>query len=282
MKRFLLILSAVTLILACDTGTGSKSSSSDETVSESSYINPADFPDLEVENLSDGGSTSERTQTIKTQVPNPGDSAGGTGRAGAASFDGTVKVYVNEAYALANPVYDSTNGVWTIETYISLTSGENTIYVAVLNESGSIYSESPRISITGTFAAYPHRVQLYWDNYGDVDLHVVYNDTWDDTNHCYYANKSIYSSSVMLDYDNTDALGPENMTLLDNAPSGTYYVYVKYFFADVTEDITATINIFEDGTLVSTDTHIFSEDDDINDDESYNAATDWYVGTIVK
>ena len=67
------------------------------------------------------------------------------------------------------------------------------------------------------------KITLIWDNYADIDLHCI--DPAGD--HIYYAN--MYSSTGgFLDYDNTEAYGPENI-YFNPAPAGTYRVFIHYF-----------------------------------------------------
>ena len=67
------------------------------------------------------------------------------------------------------------------------------------------------------------KITLTWDNYADIDLHVV-----DPTGYHIYYRDMQSPSGGYLDYDNTVAYGPENI-YFDPAVSGTYYVYLHYY-----------------------------------------------------
>jgi len=70
------------------------------------------------------------------------------------------------------------------------------------------------------------KVTLTWDNYADVDLHVV-----DPSGTRIYWNHD-YSSATngQLDVDDTNGFGPENIYWpKDGAPDGNYRVYVKHY-----------------------------------------------------
>jgi hypothetical protein len=192
-------------------------------------------------------------------------------------FDGSVWVITNDVQTRANEYYISeTFGI--LEQPISLRNGANTIVAVVLNADGSGYKRTEAWTINGTFSNPLYRAQLTWDTPdNDVDLHLVRNDTWDDSNHCYYYNETI-AGMAGLDYDDTDGWGPENMSLETTAPSGSYKVIVKYFDGEVT--VNATVDIFDQNdALVSTSTHQFTKSDiSVYDDEA--EATDWNVTTL--
>ena len=71
------------------------------------------------------------------------------------------------------------------------------------------------------------QITLIWDNYADIDLHCI--DPAGE--HIYFQNKYSYSTGGFLDYDNTVALGPENI-YFNPAPDGTYRVYIHYYAAN--------------------------------------------------
>ena len=67
------------------------------------------------------------------------------------------------------------------------------------------------------------KITLTWDNYADIDLHVI-----DPTGyHIYYSDMQSPSGGY-LDYDNTVAYGPENIYFAP-ALGGNYYVYLHYY-----------------------------------------------------
>jgi len=69
------------------------------------------------------------------------------------------------------------------------------------------------------------KITLTWDNYGDIDLHCIDPSGF----HIYYSNKRSPTGGF-LDYDNTNAYGPENI-YFDPAPIGNYRVYLHYYSA---------------------------------------------------
>ena len=230
------------------------------------------FTGFSIGSLSDGDSTSTRTQSVSSHVPNP-DSTSTT------TFNGSVRVYVGTSYTTAEPAYSSFQSAWLISDHpISLNAGSNTIYVAVYDDSGSLYDTSQEWTITGSFDQYPYRIELTWDTDGnDVDLHLVRNDNWgSSSDHCYWSNKS--ASYTQLDYDDTDGYGPENITIEDAAAAGTYDIYVKYFSGSVS--VNATVKVFEEGTLSNTYTHSFSSSDVNTTTSSYDSSRDWHVGSV--
>jgi uncharacterized protein YfaP (DUF2135 family) len=221
------------------------------------------------ENLNNGDSTNHRAAYVDSEsVPDPNPSSTNV-------FDGSAWLVVNEVPTRANV---SGSGPFVIfEHPITLRSGVNSIVAVVLDNAGSGYRRSEEWTITGTFANPLYRAQLSWDtDENDVDLHLVRNDTWDLSNHCYYANMVI-PGMAELDYDDVDGFGPENMSLEPTAPSGTYKVIVKYYYGDVT--VNATIRIFDvNDNQISSSTHQFTADDESVYDDAPEA-TDWIVTT---
>lgn len=67
------------------------------------------------------------------------------------------------------------------------------------------------------------KITLTWDNYADIDLHCVDPSGY----HIYYADKQS-TTGGFLDYDNTEAYGPENI-YFNPAPEGQYNVYLHYY-----------------------------------------------------
>lgn len=67
------------------------------------------------------------------------------------------------------------------------------------------------------------KITLTWDNYADIDLHCVDPSGF----HIYYRDKTSPTGGF-LDYDNTQAYGPENI-FFSPAPEGAYHVYLHYY-----------------------------------------------------
>lgn len=69
------------------------------------------------------------------------------------------------------------------------------------------------------------KVTLTWDTTGDLDLHVIDPDSEE----IYWAHTTSASGGI-LDVDDTDGYGPENIYWPSGgAPSGTYTWFVKYY-----------------------------------------------------
>ena len=224
--------------------------------------------DTGTEILQNNDSTDKRAAYVDSYtVPDPDPSS-------ADVFNGSAWLVVNEVATRANVSSVPFSIYWHP---ITLKSGSNSIVAVVLDSGGKGYRRSEEWTITGTFSNPLYRAQLTWDtDENDVDLHLVRNDTWDDSNHCYYYNMEI-PGMVELDYDDTDGFGPENMSLETTADSGTYKVIVKYFWGEVT--VNATVKIFDvNDNQISTSTHQFTADDESMDDEAPEA-TDWIVTT---
>ena len=223
----------------------------------------------DAETLQINDSTGERAAYVDSNtVPDPDPSS-------ADVFNGSGWLVVNEVATRANVLG---SGPFSIDEHpITLKSGSNSIVAVVLDSGGTGYRRSEEWTITGTFSNPLYRAQLTWDtDENDVDLHLVRNDTWNNSNHCYYFNMEI-PGMVELDYDDVDGFGPENMSLETTAPSGTYKVIVKYYWGEVT--VNATVKIFDvNDNQISTSTHQFTADDVSESDEAPEA-TDWIVTT---
>lgn len=68
------------------------------------------------------------------------------------------------------------------------------------------------------------QITLTWNNTSDTDLHVV-----DPNNEEVWWYNPYSSSGGILDYDDRDGYGPENIYWGSNAPAGTYEVYVHHY-----------------------------------------------------
>ena len=88
------------------------------------------------------------------------------------------------------------------------------------------------------------KITLVWDNYADIDLHCI-----DPSGvHIYFRNKYSYATGGFLDYDNTVALGPENI-YFSPAPDGTYRVYIHYYASNNSiYSVNYMVAIFQNGT----------------------------------
>lgn len=83
------------------------------------------------------------------------------------------------------------------------------------------------------------QVSLTWNSKTDIDLWIV----GPDGEKIYYAEPFSTVSLGWLDYDNTEAYGPENITFNYQMPEGDYKVYVHHYDGDVQTDYQVTIAI---------------------------------------
>lgn len=67
------------------------------------------------------------------------------------------------------------------------------------------------------------KITLTWDNYADIDLHCI-----DPSGFHIYFDDPQSPTGGYLDYDNTEAYGPENI-YFNPAPQGEYQVYIHYY-----------------------------------------------------
>lgn len=84
------------------------------------------------------------------------------------------------------------------------------------------------------------QITLTWDNIADLDLHVI-----DPNGEEIYWNDQYSSSNGVLDVDDIDGYGPENIYWPEyEAPSGDYEVYVHMFPWDESDYISYTGNSY--------------------------------------
>jgi hypothetical protein len=139
------------------------------------------------------------------------------------------------------------------------------------------------VSCMFTVTARPHglRIQLTWDGPGDVDLHLHNGTTrtaWFTTDDVFYANRSAWGAS--LDFDNTSASGPENISM--NAPvTGMSYTIGVHNYANAAGR-TATIQVFCGSTSGTTPTQTFTSRPLAGTDFGNCTTNDfWKVATVV-
>lgn len=103
-------------------------------------------------------------------------------------------------------------------------SNEEVDHTIIVQANSGSWEASDSESFSSQVAPAGFRVTLTWDTNGtDVDLW-----TTDPTGErCYYAHPST-ASGLMLDFDDTNGYGPENITN-SNPPSGPYLVQVHYY-----------------------------------------------------
>ena len=108
--------------------------------------------------------------------------------------------------------------------------------------------------------ALPHglRVQLRWDGTGDVDLHVhdqVTSPWFGTPDDCYYGDRTP-PWGASLDFDNTSANGPENVSL-DTPVIGNTYTIAVHNYARAAGRL-ATIDVFCGSTTSTVPTRTFT------------------------
>lgn len=129
---------------------------------------------------------------------------------------------------------------------IVLKSGQNDITFLIKSGSSIIYTK--RISVTYTGRPVKLRATLTWDGYADIDLYL--KDANGST--CNYQNKR--TSLANLDVDNTNAYGPENISIESVIP-GDYEIYIKNY--SNTDGINASVYLYVNEHLESVTKHRF-------------------------
>lgn len=115
------------------------------------------------------------------------------------------------------------------ESFTPYIVGDYEIEISGTDASGAVVTCRFRVT------ALPHglRVQLRWDGTGDLDLHVhnqITTSPWfSSPNDCYYANTTP-AWGASLDFDNTSASGPENVSM-DTPVSGATYTIAVHNYA---------------------------------------------------
>jgi uncharacterized protein YfaP (DUF2135 family) len=219
--------------------------------------------------IANGGTTTERVQTVGGRVMNP---------SGADATDFGGRVYVvhngNRQQVTPTPCYveDCQPGEWTFTSDLVLNSGSNTIAVVVEDDEGNQVYSSSTFSVNADIPARDVTVTLTWETDGnDVDMHVydpAGNEAW-------YSDLSGIPGGY-LDLDDTDGFGPETFTMEQAAP-GTYTVKIRYYSTHgVTSDVPVTVRVsLNEGTPVVY-THTFTSSQANYDDP----ANDWTVTTF--
>jgi len=116
--------------------------------------------------------------------------------------------------------------------------GDNEIVVRATNAAGTVMSEKILVPY---YPEWNFRVTLTWDtDLSDLDLHMW--EPPDFTEHCSYEEE--ITANLMLDYDNVDGYGPENMTpTTDTYPSGVWPIAVDFYDDDGVPYTTAYITL---------------------------------------
>lgn len=115
------------------------------------------------------------------------------------------------------------NGYFSKEIALSGSGEEEDHYLDLTAQSGG-WIETATIEFTAEIPPQGFRVTLSWDTGGtDVDLWT----TGPNGEKCYYANQST-GDGLILDFDDTNGYGPENITCA-TPPEGDYLVQVHYY-----------------------------------------------------
>ena len=148
-------------------------------------------------------------------------------------------------------------GVLTVSTGtfaadIPLFCGGQALYYGFTNGSGTAYYLT-NVTLTGCVAS-QFRVQLTWVSSpsSDLDLHLLRpSGTFGSSNDCYYSNcqgggldwgAAGSAGDPVLDVDDTEGYGPENITIATGAESGEYRVIIHDY--DDTAGEVATVRIY--------------------------------------
>jgi hypothetical protein len=140
------------------------------------------------------------------------------------------------------------------ETFTPYIVGDYDIEVTGTDASGAMMTCRFRVT------ALPHglRVQLRWDGTGDLDLHVHNQLTtpwFAAPNDCYYSNTTP-AWGASLDFDNTSANGPENVSMDAPATSTTYTIAVHNYARGAGRR--ATVDVFCGSTTSTVPTATFT------------------------
>ncbi len=226
--------------------------------------------------ITDGALTSASNLFIRATFKEPGDclppSIPGYDYTSIRYF-GAVTLNVNDIEFELRPIWDAEQHIWTFNDFeFSLTKGDkaiNTVAIVLYGyEAGDFIplGRSQIYSITGDFSTPDFQLQLYWNNLGDMDLHLFAPDR---NRHCFWpiikdeeTGEVIQNhrwveleqgGTMQLDIDKTadQGYGPENIKVFFPDP-GTYLVQIQYygaFNAMETVPIYTSLFVFKEGVL---------------------------------
>lgn len=208
----------------------------------------------------DGGTTTERVQTVFGTVSDPDPSTPDV-------FDGKVVLERNGESQYVTPEWDGEE--WSFENDMVLTHGTNSIRVHVEDEYGNEIGGSETYRVTADIPPRDITVTLTWDtDRTDIDLH-VFNPGGE---HAWYRSKEGISGGF-LDVDDTDGYGPETFTM-ESATPGEWAVKVRYYDTHgVQSATTATVRVTLHEGSQQVYTHTFTSGQANRDDPS----NDWEV-----
>ncbi len=139
------------------------------------------------------------------------------------------------------------------------------------------------LSCTVPVTAVSHglRIELTWDGPGDLDVHLHDNRStpWYSTDDCFYSNMDT-SFGAVLDFDNTVALGPENIRVDAPLVGSTYTLAVHNYARGAGR--TATVRVYCGTTAGTIPTAVFTSRPFTGNSSGDCTANDfWRIGQIV-
>jgi len=214
--------------------------------------------------VANGGTTTERVQTISGTVLNPAGNA--------TTFGGKVRVVLNGESQYVTP-YQSSGANWTYSGNFVLQPGTNTMQTIVEDENGNPVYTSDTYTVIGNLPARAIEVVLTWTtDENDVDLHILAPNGQE-------ANYTRLTgiTGCNLDLDDTDGYGPETFVCENTTFSGPWNVYVRYYNDHgVTENVPTNVTVRINEGARQTYNHIFTQEQ-----ADYNDPTnDWNVTTF--
>jgi uncharacterized protein YfaP (DUF2135 family) len=233
---------AVALTLSCsDSSTGN------------SGITCGDAPICPSASLTAGFNGAAGTPTIAPANPNLNISTATSAFPAAGATSSASNGYwllVQNGVVRAWGVITVSTGVFAAD--IPLFCGGQSLYYGFTNGSGTSYFLT-NVTLTGCVPAQV-RVQLTWVSSptSDLDLHLLRpSGTFDSSDDCYYSNcqgggldwgATGSAGDPVLDVDDTEGYGPENITIASGAESGEYRVIIHDYDGTVGE--VATVRIY--------------------------------------
>lgn len=180
----------------------------------------------------------------------------------------------NSEFTLSESLADLKIRIYPLLVNDSITDIQSISDIDLTDESNWVGMQELSLKVEAVATA-PIQVSLTWDSITDIDLWIVEPDG----GKIYYANYLSSKSLGWLDYDNTEAYGPENITFNYQMPQGDYNVYVHHYDGGVKTNYQVTIAMGDEVTKYSGD---FPEGVVASDDEetSITDAAVNFVGTI--
>lgn len=214
------------------------------------------------------------TTTLESPVINENTAMTGT-------TEVTVQGWSIDDFNLESSLEDLKLRIYPLLVNESITTIDSIDDIDLTDESNWVGIQELALNVEAVATA-PIQISLTWNTQTDLDLWVVEPNS----NKIYYADTLSRSSLGWLDYDNTEAYGPENITFQYQMPEGEYKVFVHYFDGDADTDYSVVV---AQGDEVNRYTGSFSAnqsngdaDEDLNaDDASVNAITTINVGSAL-